>query len=255
MSKTVEQFIQESVTAALQGDGFQQMIQEALQKEIKKSIESCFGYGGEAKKMLDEKIKGIIIPAVERHDFNNYIVKVEDILTDIVNSTDLADNKVILDNFKELMCTEEFKIGAEITLEEIFDKWADFVSRTIEGHHLKAACDGEPYYESIEVRMQVISDEKYFSSSFDDVTVRFICDEDEDLNFEMKLYKSSKEREEKYGILRTSMSEDISDLRNIDLFEIYINKLRRSHCKVVVDKREDTIEITDFEAKPEWTLE
>ena len=255
MSKTLEQIIQESVTEVLSGDSFQTMVQEALQKEIKKSIENAFGYGGEAKKLLDSKIKEVIVPAIERHDFNNYLVKVENVLTDIVNSTNLVDNKVILDNFKDLMCEEELKLGTEINITTIFEQWGSYVERTIEGHHLDARFDdGEPYYAAIEVKMEVIPQDKYFSSIFDDVTVRFICEEDKDLNFEMKLYKYANKNEH-YNILATTFSDNIADLRNLDEFEIFISKIKRAQCKVVVDKENDTMELTEFEAKPEWTLE
>lgn len=255
MSKTFEQIIQESVTTALSGDSFQTMIQEALQKEVKKSIENAFGYNGEAKKLLDNKIKEIIVPAIERHDFNNYLVKVENVLTDIVNNTNLIDNKVILSNFKDLMCGEQLKLDTEINISTIFEQWGNYVERKISGHNLTPMSDnGEPYYAAIEVRMEVVPQTKYFSSTFDDITVRFICKEDEDLNFEMKLYKYT-DKNEHYNILATTFPDNIADLRNLDEFEIFISKIKRAHCKVVMDKEDDTMELTEFEDKPEWTLE
>ena len=255
MSKTLEQIIQESVTAVLSGDSFQAMIQEALQKEVKRSIENAFGYGGEAKKLLDSKVKEVIVPAIERHDFNNYLVKIENVLTDIVNSTNLVDNKVILDNFKDLMCGEELKLGTEINIDLIFEQWGRYVERTISGHNLQPMSDDrEPYYASIEVKMEVVPQEKYFSSTFDDITVRFICEEDEDLNFEMKLYKY-RDKKEHYSILATTYPDYIANLRNLDEFEIFISRIKRAQCKIIVDKKEDSLELTEFEAKPEWTLE
>ena len=254
MSKTLEQVIQESVAIALSGDNFQAIIQETLQKEVKKSIENAFSYGGEAKELLDSKIKEVIVPTIERYDFNNYLIKVENVLTDIVNSTNLVDNKVILGNFKDLMCEEQLKLGTEINIGTIFEQWGNYVERTIDGHNLTPiGDDGEPYYAAIEVKMEVVLQQKHFGSTFDDIIVRFICEEDEDLNFEMKLYKYAN-RNEHYSILATTFPDSITDLRNLDEFEIFISRIKRAHCKIIVDKENDTMELTEFKVKPELIL-
>lgn len=58
---------------------------------------------------VKEKVSSVMIPAIERHDFSEHLVKLDTILTEIINKTSLADNQKILKNFKELMIEDSTK--------------------------------------------------------------------------------------------------------------------------------------------------
>lgn len=88
-----------------------------------------------------------MVPVIEKHNFNQYMVKLDSILTEIVNSTNLADNKRILDNFQSLLKEPEYK---EIELSKIFEQYCEHVAKNVDTSNLEACCeDGEPYYEHV----------------------------------------------------------------------------------------------------------
>lgn len=121
--------IAKAVEDKLSDGTVEKLVADAVEKALKDSINEQFRYSGEAKKAIDEKVKEVMIPAIESVDLNDYVTKLDTILTEIVNSTSLIDNKEILENFKELMTEPDKK---EISLEEIFDEYVKYVSENID---------------------------------------------------------------------------------------------------------------------------
>ena len=59
-------------------------------------------------------------PTIERVSLDDYVVKLDAILTEIINSTNLVDNKEILGNFKSLMTEPDKDV---ISLKDVFEKY------------------------------------------------------------------------------------------------------------------------------------
>lgn len=79
-------------------------------------------------------------PAIERVNLDEYTVKLDAVLTEIINSTNLIDNKEILGNFKSLM-TEPDK--DTISLKEVFEKYKEYVSENVDTSELEVYTDDE----------------------------------------------------------------------------------------------------------------
>lgn len=227
------------------------IIEEKLKKGISEALDNVFGYRGEAKEAIESKIKEVMVPVIERHDFNQHMVKLDSLLTEIVNSTNLADNKRILENFQSMLKEPEYK---EIELSKVFEQYCEHVAKTVDTSNLKADCDdGEPYYENVTARMEVEhEDRSWFKSVFDNCTVKFICEEDEELNCQIKLYKYR--IEDKWDILRGENAIDFNSLRNISDFEIFLSVLKRGFVKIILDKEYEENDDIEPEEKPEWSL-
>lgn len=117
---TFEERIAKAVTDKLNDGTVEELVSDAVTKALKSSIEDQFNWKGEGKKIIDEKVKEVMTPAIERVNMDEYTVKLNAVLTEIINSTNLIDNKKILGNFKSLM-TEPDK--DTISLKEVFEKY------------------------------------------------------------------------------------------------------------------------------------
>lgn len=248
---TFEQRIQNAVTEKLNDGTFERLLEQKLEEAIKKSLDDTLGYFGDSKKLIDRKLNEVMVPVIENHDFNKYLIKLDEALTSIINQTSLEDNKKILENFKELMREPEIK---EIKLSEIFKRYCEHVSKNVDTDNLKACCeDGEPYYEHVTANMDVEHvDKSWFNSSFDDCYVKFTCDEDEDLNCQIKLYKGTSE--DKWKILSGIDSIEINSLRNLSDFEVFLSVLQRGYVEIILDTESEVDDDIEPEEKPEWSL-
>lgn len=246
-----EMKVAEVVSNKLNDGTVEKLIEQELEKAIVKSLDDIFSYNGAGKKLLKEKLSEVMVPAIEKHDFNRYLVKLDEVLTDIVNQTSLADNQKILENFEGLMKEPNIK---EIKLSEIFKKYCEHVAKNVDTSELEAICeDGEPYYQHVTANMEVEHvDKGWFKSMYDDCFVKFTCEEDEELNCQIKLYKKSSD--DKWSILNGIEAIEINSLRNLSDFEVFLSVIQRSFTKIIMDtesKCDDDIEPDD---KPEWSL-
>ena len=199
--------------------------------------------------MLVGKFEEVMVPVIEKHDFNQYLVKVDSVLTEVINNTSVADNAVILDNFKRLMKSpvEDFSI---VQISKIYDEWQNYVSENIDTSKLEIDYDDTPSYCNATTNMEVEKAERHwFSSTRDDYIVRFTCDEDEDMNCEFKL--SSGYSDSRLRIDATTIPMDIHSLRTLSKFEIFIQQLMRAYSKIDLDIMESCGDDVEIEAEPE----
>lgn len=240
----LEKRIQEVVSRKMNDGTIEKMIEEQIEKAIKNALDDVFGYGGEAKKLLKEKFDSVMCPTIESHDFNQYVTKLDSVLTEIINNTRLADNKQILDNFAYLMKDEDFK---EIKLSEVFKQYCDYVSKYVSTDDLEVYTDDSPSYQDVNASME-LTETGYFSKR---TIVKFSCEEDEKLTTILELYEINSN---KYGILIIEsdgmINIDINSLHYMNSFEIFIRKLKRCYTNIVIDCG-DMSEEVEVEEAPE----
>lgn len=252
MNKGFEQKIIDAVNEKLNDGTVERLIEEKLEKGISEALDGVFGYRGDVKEVIEAKIKETMTPVIERHNFNQYMVKLDSCLTEIINSTNLAENKKVLENFQHLMKEPDYK---EIKLSDIFEKYCKHVSENVDTSNLEACCeDGDPYYSHVTANMEVEhEDKRWFKSSFDDCYVNLMCEEDESLNCRIKLYKSTSDG--KWNILSGTNSVEISSLSSVSDFEIFLHNLNRGFIKIVMDTENECDDDIEPEETPEWSLD
>ena len=243
----LEERIQNAVMEKLNDGTVEQIVKGSVESAIKKSLDDLFSWSGAGKKMIDEKVEEVIVPVIERHDFNQYIVKLDSILTEIINQTSLADNKEILENFKALMVEPDMKV---IKLSDIFKKYCEYVAHDVDTDNLEAYCeDGEPYYEPVTANMEVEHEDRWFSSS-EWCRVKFWCEADEKLNKELRLYKVKTDNNWNISWEMNTFC-DINSLRNLSDFDIFLMTLKRAFVDVELDTENEYAD----DIEPEETLE
>ncbi|MGN0423536.1 MAG: hypothetical protein ACI4EY_12500 [Lachnospiraceae bacterium] len=251
--ESFEQRISDAVNEKLNDGTVEKLVEQYIEKAVSKSLDDIFGYGGSGKKIIQSKLDEVMVPAIETHDFNQYIVKLDAVLTEIINNTNLKDNKRILENFSGLMKEPEIK---EIKLSEIFQKYCEHVAGNVDTSNLEACCDDEePYYEHVTANMEVEHvDKGWFVSRYDDCYINLSCEEDEDLNCRISLYK---QREKDVWEIINGIQEyiDIQSLRGLSDFEVFLYVLKRGFVKIVMDTENECDDDIEPIEKPEWSLD
>lgn len=246
----LEETIIKVTTDKLSDGTVETLIEENIKNTISEVISDLFSWG-DAKKVIKEKFREVIVPAIEKYNFSEYVQKLDIVMTDIAKNTVYSEHKVILDNFKVIMIPPKKE---QVTVTEIFEKFKEYVSKNINTSNLEVCCEDRPYYSSPIVTMDVAVEEKckFINSSFTDAEISFECEEDDELNFVLKLHKF--DHEGKWHISSYSEHLDLCSLRYMREFELYLFTLRTSSVEIIIDSRNESDEV-EVEAEPECTFE
>lgn len=227
----LENSIKDVITQKLQDGTVEKLIGEELEKGIRGSLESLFRSYGGAGKIIEEKVKSVIVPYLESYDYSKYITKLDDVLVEILQNTTL-DNRKILENFKGLI---EYKDIEQIKVSEIFNKWMDYVADEVDTTDLEVDFEDDVSYECVGVTLEVEYEEDRDWSSMKHAKIIFECEKDEEMNVEIRINKFMEYDWE----LSQVPTHDISSLRRIDKFSLFLMNLAQSGAKIIIDVEND----------------
>lgn len=240
---SIEKAINDVITAKLEEGIIERLVAENLEKGINKSLENLLGNYGDVTKVIEGKIKEVMLEQLSSYDYSKYIVKLDCVLTEILKNTTL-DNKNILKNFKELMIQND--IPEVVKVSDIFAEFKKHVVKDVDTSDLEVNTDDTPAYECVPVAMKVEYEEGRSWSTFKNAKVVFECEKDENLNYEIHLSKFDKFA----WRFSDKINSSIDSLRYLDSFKLYLLKLSQSGAKIEIDSEylEDDV---DPEAEPE----
>lgn len=240
----LETSIKDVISKKLVDGTVEKLVEEHLQKGVTKALESLFSSYGDVTKVIEEKVKSVMVPYLESYDYSEYLTKLDSVLVDVLKNSAL-ENKKLLTNFKELMIHEERN---EIKVTELFEEWTKYVVKNVETAGLEINYDDGPSYEYVEINMNVSYDDERSWSSFDYATLVFECEHDEKMNFAVRLSKWDKR--DAWDI-RFDAKHDISSLRHLNEFEILLMKLDQNGVRLVLDSDYESDEVVpDKEPEP-----
>lgn len=230
----LENNIKDCIANELEKGVIEKVIAQQLEKCIEKSISDMFSWGGEIKNVIESKIKSVMIPYIEKYDYSQYITKLDSVLVDVLKNTAL-DNKKLLENFKNLMTSED--IPKVIKLTNIFDKWNEYCKKEIDKNDIEMDYDGG--YINTRFTVEDVSNDWSIYKTY---MVVFECEEDEDLKLEFSI--QAYEPKEDTGF--TSNYKNVGDLRNLrhlNDFEILMMRISKGYKNIVVDSFEESEEV------------
>lgn len=223
-------------------------ISEKLSEGVNKAVDGMFGNWGDATKLIEEKIKSVLIPQLESYDYSQHIIKLDSVLTEIMQAT-TVDNKKVLNNFKNFMIQPEEK---EIKVSDLFNQYAQFLGNEADTDDLIVNTDdGAPYYEGFDASYEVEYNEDRDWSSFKHATLVFENDHQDELNFEIRLSKFGDR--EGWDIYYSRIT-DLRSLRRMNNFEILLMNLDQCGVKLIIDEDHDGTEV-EITREPECTYE
>lgn len=230
----LENNIKDCIANELEKGVIEKVIAQQLEKCIEKSISDMFSWGGEIKNVIESKIKSVMIPYIEKYDYSQYITKLDSVLVDVLKNTAL-DNKKLLENFKNLMTSED--IPKVIKLTNIFDKWNEYCKKEIDKNDIEMDYDGG--YINTRFTVEDVSNDWSIYKTY---MVVFECEEDEDLKLEFSI--QAYEPKEDTGF--TSNYKNVGDLRNLrhlNDFEILMMRISEGYKNIIVDSFEESEEV------------
>ncbi|MET1247625.1 hypothetical protein ABWW58_02415 [Sporolactobacillus sp. STCC-11] len=245
----LESNIKDVISKKLEDGTVEKLISEQLENGVKNALDNLFRSYGDVTEVIEKKVKSVMIPYLESYDYSEYLVKLDSVLVDVLKNSAL-ENKKLLTNFKNLMVDHDIK---EIKVTDLFDRWMKFVEENVDTDDLDIDYDDEPTYEAVDVTFEVERDYERDWSCFEHATLTFECEHDATMNFEIKLYRYTKSSNEGWTIDYKHAS-DLSSLRNIDEFEVFLMNLCQAGTNLIIDSDGDRDEVTP-EKRPEPTFE
>ncbi|WP_094603439.1 hypothetical protein [Sporomusa silvacetica] len=246
----LENSIKDVIGKKLEDGTIEKLVAEQLEKGVLNALDSLFRSYGDVTKVIEDKIKSVMVPYLEGYDYSKYIVKLDSVLVEVLENCAL-DNKKMLTNFKELMLPEERKT---IKASELYDIWCKYVAKEVETNGLEIDYDDGPTYTPVEVTLNVDYDNDRSWSSFNYATLVFECEHDEEMNFAIRLNRWTGDKEEDQWGIGYDKVKDIASLRRLNDFEILLMRLDQAGTKLIMDTDSESDEITP-EEEPEATYE
>lgn len=243
----LENSIKDVITKKMEDGTIEQLIAEQLEKGVKNALDSLFRSYGDVTKVIEEKVKSVMIPYLEKYDYSEYIVKLDSVLVDVLKGSAL-ENKKMLENFKELMITEE-EPRKTIKVSELFERWMKHVAEEVDTSDLEVCYEDGVSYEDVDVSFEVEYEEGRSWSDFEYATIYFECKQDEELNFALKIHRWEKYDKE-FWTIDYDKSHELKSLRQLSKFEIYLMKLNQDYVKLEIDSDGDSDYVTP-EKEPE----
>lgn len=240
--------IAEVVSNKLNDGTVEKLIEKKLEDAISSALNDVFSYGGNGKKLLEKKLNEVIVPVIEGHNFNQYLTKLDTVLTELIKETNVQDNKKILSNFIGLMKEDMPK---EIKMSEIFETYCEYVAEDVDTSDLETYEDDGLYYEPVSASLEVEhEDDGWFKSRFDYCKIKLACKEDKELNCQIRLYKNKDE--DSWEFFTATDPVDIKSLRYISDFDIFVLNLKRNDVSIIMDTECEYDDDIEPKEEPEY---
>lgn len=192
------------------------------------AIASSFGWG-ELRKAIEARVEEVLVPYVESYDMGPYVVKLDEVLSQIVEQTALVDNAKILENFRRLMIEPTEK---SITLDELFKRYCKYVSENVDTSDLEIDYDDGPSYEPITAIAEIVEEESRFCKSDKFATLSLYVEDGKAPNFRIRLTKWDFVREAGYRI-SYDMTPSLHGLARMSEFEVLLSTLSRAGVMLI----------------------
>ncbi|WP_094607224.1 hypothetical protein SPSIL_057660 [Sporomusa silvacetica DSM 10669] len=246
----LENSIKDVIGKKLEDGTIEKLVAEQLEKGVLNALDSLFRSYGDVTKVIEDKIKSVMVPYLEEYDYSEYIVKLDSVLLDVLKNCAL-DNKKMLTNSKELMLPEDRKT---IKASELFDIWCKYVAKEVDTTDLEIDYDDGPTYEPVTVRLDVDYNNERSWSLFEHANLILECEHDEEMNFAIPISHYKNDKKENQWSISSDQVKDISSLRHINDFRILLMRLDQAGTKLIMDTDSECDDITP-EKEPEATYE
>lgn len=229
----LEKLICEEVTKQVNSEKFREEIKTGVENMLIASLNNLLGWSSSpVRREIDEQLRKVMAESLMDINIENYIPKLDYILTTIVRESSVGHYKRLTDNFKELLLTKD--VPKQIKLSEIFEKYKECCSRYVDTYDLEIDYDDEPTYIDLTCNFEAKeNDEKQYKLNKEYI-VKFNCLEDDNLNEAYKLVYDYGT-----GYRLPFLALNIKSLRYLNSFEVFMLMLSERGTEIIIDKRED----------------
>lgn len=251
---TQETFNEEIIRIAgdvLESGDLEKNLQGYMLKAFEDAFERSLSYG-KVRDAIRSRVEEILVPYIEKYDMSAYVVKLDAILTELLEEGAVADNRRILENFRTMTLAPQ---DGTIALKDIFEVYKRYVAEHVDTSELEIDYDDEPSYSLVDVVAEVIPEyrPRWFDSDGKYATLYLHTGEheQEDLRFSLHLTKYS--WNDGY-LMHLDKERDVTSIAKMRNFECYLMALCQGHVELV-EADEDLEDEVEPDAKPEATYE
>lgn len=243
MSETKSSFGDEvkRISDEVMTDGtVEDILRERLTAGIKSAVDNSFRWG-DIKDAIEARVKEVMVPYIEQYDMSKYVVKLDEVLSQIIDNSALVENKELLSNFKDLMIEPEAKT---VTLESLFDAYGKLVAKDADVSNLDIE---EGTYNGITTYAEISHQDD--GTSWHWAMLKFWAEDQDDLEFSVRLHRWDNEKEDGYTI-SYDVEPNLERLRYLNEFELMLIRLSRCRARLTWDD-EDLEDYINPDAEPE----
>lgn len=244
-ARTIEQRITDAVTEKLNDGTLETIIAKKTEEALNDAIKSIFGYSGKGKELLEKKLESLMVPAIEKYDFGEYVQKLDFLLAKLAEGIGLGDYAETIRHFTEFT---QFDAPEEMVLEDLFDLYCDYAAKEVDTSCLEVDTDDEPTYCPINCRVTV--EEHAYDK--DSLILKFRCEEDEKLSHDVRIWNLFREKKARYNVYIEAKDIPLNSLRKIGTFQLELIRLASVYTDIIGVSTENFIEEEiEVEAEPE----
>ncbi|SUA70143.1 hypothetical protein [Paenibacillus polymyxa] len=74
---TLENSIKDVISKKLEDGTVEKLIEQQLEKGVVNALENLFRSYGDVTKIIEEKVKSVMVPYLESYDYSKYIIKLD----------------------------------------------------------------------------------------------------------------------------------------------------------------------------------
>lgn len=225
MTKPIEERINETINEFLQSDYIEKQVENALKEATKKACDDLTGWGSPISKIINENIKDVMIPIIEKYDYSQHITKLDVVLAKVLQES-LKPNNEILEKFNKAIEPAPESVDIKDILNEYIKyKESNYDYNLIEDE-IEDYYDGDIFEIpcSIEVVRSGYLDNKYslvLKNDYEDDII--------EINLRKGIYDND-------FLITTDLAYDLQGLNYLSDFEIYLLNLQRNFTKITWDK-------------------
>lgn len=226
---TLADIVAQSLSDAVDPEHVHDVVIKQTDKMIEDVIKDLFSYG-DVKNALRNKLTEIMVPAIERHNFDHYAVKLEAVLNDLLNATAIEQQSQTLLNFRDIISPAAEK---ELTLEDILNKYTDYVETHMDTSEVEADYEGYCY---LETSIELCPEDKRSWLSYEPAILMCKAEEGDynELNIDIPIYRwTDLDKRDVYHI-DFKQHPDIYKLRSMSSFEIYLMKHTMNRTPLII---------------------
>lgn len=238
--QTFNEEIMKIASDVLESGELEAVLRNKVLNAFSEAFERAISWGS-VRDAIRNRVEEVLVPYIESYDMDAYVIKLDAILKEILETTAIADNRRILENFKRIASMP--KLGMTVSLEEVFAEYRKYVAKMV-----------DPSYECVGVEARIVKDDEpfgfYSRAEYATLYLHPTNHEQDNLCFALKLVKW--DFNEGY-VMKFEAEPTLPSLAHMNDFECYLMALSQAHVELTGCERDldDEVEPND---KPEYEL-
>lgn len=225
----------------------ERIVSEHFDKMIADICHDQMSWNGEAKKAIEDRLKPIMLQAIERSDLSNLVTKITTVINAGIKGSSLEGFERLTSGVRNLFGSnqliEKYAKRESIKVSEIFAEYCEFVSKAYSDYEFEARevsyDEGEGAY--VDCSMSVEDDTQNYFFRKNGYIVELTNEKSNDeKSTDIKFRLSWNYDNTQLHVESDFRSLSISDLKYMPPFILFLSWLEGKYIQIELDEREDS---------------